>query len=165
MLPFHRTSLKARKRISEVAQFCSLQVHDRDVEIKTHAWDNLDDDDETDNIYHSYRIIQPQPPLNETEDTTDTEEPTPDLSNQTNDSDTEEVNESFHECDDDLASTPEERLDEIIDDARQFLAVHPRPPPRTGHRVIDDPPIRQSERIRNKTQPKNYSVFSRTGRK
>ena len=161
-----QAALKARKRISEVAQFCSLQVHDRDVEIKTHAWDNLDDDDETDNIYHSYRIIQPQPPLNETEDTTDTEEPTPDLSNQTNDSDTEEANESFHECDDDLASTPEERLDEIIDDARQFLAVHPRPPLGSILRIDDnDTSRRQSARIATKSQPRNYSEFSKTGRK
>ena len=64
-------------------------------------------------------------------------------------------NESFHDCDDELASTPEERLDEIIEDARQFLAVHPIPPP----------PLRKSTRIRSQTQPRNYSTFSKTGQK
>ena len=149
-----QAALKARQKISDVAQFCYVQLHDTDVGIRTHAWDDNEDDDD---VYYSYLAHQ-RNIMNDTQETTDSDEPTPDLSNQGNETDVEnENNDSFHECDNDLASTPEERLDEIIEDARQFLTVHPIPPPHTA--------LRQSARIRSKPQPKNYSVFSKTGAK
>ena len=149
-----QAALKARRKISEVAQFCSIQIRENDVEIKSHAWDKVDNDDEEDYLYYSFIHEQQMPILNESQETSDTEEPTPNLSHDSND-EVDPNNESFHDCDDDVASTQEERLEEIIEDARQFLAVHPIPPP----------PLQQSARIRSKPQPKSYSVFSKTGQK
>ena len=135
---------------------------------KTHAW--VYNDDEEDNCYVTFHEH-----VNEDHDDQEgtlSNSETTDDENINDDTVVYESNDEFQDCNiTSEESSPEatvsrhlrpddidevqlqnvQRLDHILEDARAFLAVHPRPP--------------YTRPKRNVSQPNNYSEFSRTGKK
>ena len=147
-----KAAVKARQRISDTAQLCMSTT--KTDEVPLHAFDNSLDSDEEDNVFYTYECttdnLCSNSPTNSSYSIASEHSEWVDDTDEHFLSPTESENNSASSLDTDQHSREFHRLASLIDDTRQFLTIHPKPPSIPSTQALP----RRSQRIRK--QPARY---------